>query len=127
VQYKNDFDYKFDETKCKECGGKCCIGDSGFIWVSPKEIEDISSHLKMEINLFKATYLNKIKYKFSLKEIELDKSNFACIFFDQKDLKCTIYNHRPNQCKTFPFWSYYKDNLNLLQDECIGVIKITNK
>ncbi len=42
-------------------------------------------------------------------------------FFDEKKLNCSIYEHRPKQCRTFPFWEYFKKNYNELEKECIGV------
>ncbi|HEV3238042.1 MAG TPA: YkgJ family cysteine cluster protein, partial [Gemmataceae bacterium] len=32
-----------------------------------------------------------------------EKTNGDCIFFE-KDVGCTIYEIRPRQCRTWPFW-----------------------
>jgi Fe-S-cluster containining protein len=32
-----------------------------------------------------------------------EKSNFDCIFWNEV---CTVYQVRPLQCRTFPFWDY---------------------
>jgi len=37
--------------------------------------------------------------RLSLKE----KSNFDCIFWNEG---CTVYNVRPLQCRSFPFWEF---------------------
>jgi len=42
---------------------------------------------------------NPGRERLSLKE----KSNFDCIFWNAN---CTVYNARPLQCRTFPFWDY---------------------
>jgi len=115
---KEGFNYKFNPDACKECEGNCCIGESGYIWVSPKEIKDIANYLKIDENIFINTFLIKIGYKFSLKERPY-KDGYACIFFDNG---CKIYPVRPNQCKTFPFWEYYKNKPEELKKECPGVI-----
>ncbi len=115
---KEGFPYKFDQDACKNCEGNCCIGDSGYIWVKPKEIEKIAKFLNMDIEKFKELFLIKVGYKYSIKEKPY-KNGFACIFFNNG---CTIYPVRPNQCKTFPFWDYFKNHINELIKECPGII-----
>jgi uncharacterized protein len=83
---------------CTGCG-QCCTGAPGYVWVSSSEIEEIATHLKMTIDFFSSRYLRKIQDRFSL--IELPKT-FDCIFL--KDKKCQIYEVRPIQCRTFPWW-----------------------
>ena len=116
---KEGFPYKFNQNACKECEGNCCIGESGYIWVSPKEIEEISKFLKTDVEKFKEMYLIKVGYKYSLKEKPY-KNGFACIFFANG---CSIYPVRPKQCRTFPFWDYFKTRVNELKKECPGIIE----
>lgn len=123
-EFKEGFPYSFDASKCSECGGHCCIGESGYIWINIEEIKALAKHLDMDVNEFANAYLRKVNYKYSLKEIEYQKNKFACIFFDFEKKGCSIYNYRPNQCRTFPFWDYFKKNLNEVYKECIGVEKI---
>ena len=117
---KEGFPYKFNANACKSCEGNCCIGESGYIWVSLKEIEDIAEFLKMDKNFFIDNFLIKVGYKFSIKE-KPHKNGFACIFFNNG---CEIYPVRPKQCRTFPFWDYFKDKskINSLKKECPGII-----
>ena len=115
---KEGFPYKFDADACMECEGNCCIGESGYIWVSPKEIEEIAGFLKMDIEKFKQMYLVKAGYKYSIKEKPY-KNGFACIFFANG---CSIYPVRPKQCRTFPFWDYFKTHIDELVKECPGII-----
>ena len=35
----------------------------------------------------------------------IEKKNKDCIFFD-KERGCTVYEDRPRQCRTWPFWRY---------------------
>jgi spermidine synthase/Fe-S-cluster containining protein len=117
---KHGFDFRFDPEACTQCQGKCCNGDRGNIFVNSKEIEAISKFLGIEVSKFIHEYLIKISYKISIKEIKTDK-NYACIFLDNKRNRCSIYPVRPNQCRTFPFWSYYKDKPEEVARECPGV------
>ncbi len=115
------FDYGFDSFACKECEGKCCVGESGYIWVTSEEIKKISEFLKLNENEFRQNYLNKVKYKFSIKEVLIGGS-YECIFFDDKEKKCQIYEVRPKQCKTFPFWDYFKTHEKEVREECPGIV-----
>ena len=115
---KEGFSYKFNQNACMECEGNCCIGESGYIWVTPKEIKEIAKFLNMDTEKFKELYLIKVGYKYSIKEKPY-KNGFACIFFNKG---CTIYPVRPKQCRTYPFWDYFKTHLDELIKECPGVI-----
>jgi hypothetical protein len=116
----NGFDFIFDESKCLECGGKCCIGDSGFIWINVDEMFILANFLQISVDELKNRFLEKIGYKFSIKE-KIYKDGYACIFFDEKQQNCGIYDARPHQCRSFPFWEYFKNNLKELEKECVGV------
>ena len=116
---KEGFPYKFNQDACKECEGNCCIGESGYIWVNPIEIKEIAKFLEIDVDEFKEKYLIKVGYKYSIKEKPY-KDGFACIFFENG---CKIYEVRPNQCRTFPFWDYFKDKVEELKKECPGIIE----
>ncbi len=114
------YKYSFDPMACESCGGRCCTGESGNIFVTPDEIVNISKLLNLPLNQFYEQYLHKIGYKYSIKEKKLADS-YDCIFFDRATNGCAIYEARPSQCRTFPFWPYFKTNIDELLDECPGV------
>lgn len=117
---KEGFKYGFDESKCESCGGKCCTGESGNIFVNQEEIRLLREHFKLDELEFRERFLRKVGFKFSLKEKEFE-DGFACIFFDIKRRNCSIYALRPTQCKAFPFWDYFKTHKKELEKECIGI------
>lgn len=88
--------------KCTECG-KCCTGFPGYAWVTEEEIHEMANFLKMSVKKFRKRYLRLVKNRFALKE---DAVNYDCVFL--KDNKCSIYQARPKQCRTYPWW---KQNL----------------
>ncbi len=115
------FDYGFDPSKCAECAGRCCTGESGYIWVTPAEIAKIADFLKIDKEEFQKRYLKKVKYRYSLRERQVAES-FECIFFDTAGGNCSIYPVRPRQCITFPFWDYFKEHKNEVVEECPGIV-----
>ncbi len=97
--YKNGLRFK-----CTECG-KCCTGAPGFVWLTLEEMEAIAKHLDITLDLFKRKYVRMRNNRYSL--IEKKSKNNACVFLEEN--KCQIYQARPKQCRTFPWW---KENLN---------------
>ena len=68
---KDGFNFAFDPKGCNTCAGNCCIGESGYIWISQKEIQSLALHLNLSIDNLKFRYLNKFGYKYSTKEVQL--------------------------------------------------------
>jgi Fe-S-cluster containining protein len=120
TESRKGYSYDFDPEACRTCGGRCCNGESGNIWVNPREIEAISHLLGMAAQDFIELYLRKTGYRFSIKELKSD-GNYSCVFYDSGRGGCTVYEARPEQCRTFPFWPYFKDNVAELLAECPGV------
>ena len=118
---KDGFEFGFDPNGCNSCKGNCCIGESGYIWINAQEMQALAIHLGLPIEELKRIYLNKIDYKFSIKEVKLSSSNFACCFFDLDKKQCSVYAVRPTQCRTFPFWDYFKENKEEVYKECPAV------
>ncbi len=116
------FNYSFNESACASCGGACCIGESGYIWVNNPEIGAIAEFLKIDIDDFAKEYLVRVKNRYSLKEYQDEELGYACIFFNKEKRVCNIYDVRPKQCRTFPFWGVFKDDTGELIKECPGVI-----
>jgi len=119
---KDGYNYKFNPLACDTCGGACCTGESGYIWVKYQEIEKIAQFLELTIEEFATIYLRKVKHRYSIIEKKLDTDNYACIFFDNNIKQCTIYPVRPSQCRTFPFWEIFKSDIEEVKKECPGVI-----
>lgn len=115
------YPYAFDPSACATCGGRCCTGESGNIFVTPGEIRALAALLKMDERDFRARYLEKRGYKFSLKEQVVGLSH-DCIFYDREAGGCSVYLARPEQCRTFPFWEYYKTRVEELKRECPGIV-----
>jgi len=86
---------------CKRCSA-CCRYEAGFVYLCEKDMERLAEHLEMDKSGFIKTYCRWVadtqgEEVLSLKE----KYNFDCIFWKSG---CTVYQARPLQCRTFPFW-----------------------
>jgi len=120
---QDGFPYAFDPAACAGCGGRCCTGESGNIFVSAEEIRALASLLGMSEPDFRQAYLEKRGYKFSLREKIVGLSH-DCIFYDRDIGGCGVYTARPNQCRTFPFWDYFKTRVDELKRECPGIVDV---
>lgn len=118
---KEGYPYAFNTSACEECQGRCCTGESGYIFVSHTEIEAIAKLLNLSVNDFGVKYLFKKGYKYSLKE-RLYEGSYECVFYDRESNGCTIYEARPKQCRTFPFWDYFKQRVDEVKEECPGIV-----
>ena len=123
VVTKENYPYGFNSDACTTCEGRCCTGESGYIYVSKAEIIKIAELLKMDVNEFGVKYLFKNGYKYSIKENKINDS-YECVFYDSESNGCKIYMARPSQCKTFPFWDYYKTRVDELKEECPGIVDV---
>lgn len=107
--------------KCTGCG-KCCTGSSGMIWLTMDEAIKIADLLGISFDLFKRKYLKSRGNKLSLIEKKNSEGGLDCIFLNGK--KCDVYEARPQQCRSFPWWG---ENLNseeswkLAAQECEGI------
>ena len=119
----SDYSYKFDMSQCAMCDGNCCIGESGYIWINKQEIEKLSNHLNISIEELGLKYIFKVGYKYSIREKFISKDNYACVFFDLNKKQCSIYDARPTQCRTFPFWEYFKNNIEEVKKECPAIVE----
>ena len=86
--------------ECSGCGN-CCTGAPGFVWVNQAEIEAMANHLEMEISEFEKQYVRQIGIRRSLKELP---KSYDCVFLNSSTKECQVYEHRPRQCRTWPFW-----------------------
>ena len=85
--------------KCSQCGD-CCTGAPGHVWVNQEEIRNLAALIGVELEEFERKYVRQVGIRKSLVEFP----NGDCVFFDGEARKCTVYEARPRQCRTWPFW-----------------------
>ena len=90
--------------ECDRCG-RCCSGPGeGYIWITRQEIKFIADFLKMPTGQLRHKFLRRVGLRTSIIE---DAASKDCIFLENINgqKQCSIYPVRPNQCRTWPFWS----------------------
>lgn len=87
--------------QCTGCG-KCCTGSPGYIWITPQEASEIASLLNITLEKFIREYTRQVGDRLSLIEKFRSPGEYDCIFLQGK--RCQIYDSRPKQCQTFPWW-----------------------
>ncbi|MBN2583464.1 MAG: YkgJ family cysteine cluster protein [Planctomycetes bacterium] len=85
------------QFECQACG-RCCGGAPGYIWATREELERAAEAVGMHVLDFCQMYVAEYEEGFSLREMD----NGDCCML-QND-KCRIYDVRPMQCRTWPFW-----------------------
>ncbi len=88
--------------RCTQCGD-CCSGAPGFVWVNKEEIVALARQVGMadDIEGFEQKYVRKVGMRKSL----IEYPDGDCIFLDSETRRCLVYDSRPIQCRTWPFWN----------------------
>lgn len=106
--------------ECKKDCAKCCGGSPGYVFMTEEEIVNIHQHLGISREAFISQYTKSVDDRISLRDIESD--NWNCIML--KNGKCSIYEVRPLQCRTYPFWGrnlISAEEWEEVKQECPGV------
>ena len=120
VQRRKGFSFAFNGEACNSCSGRCCTGASGHIWITPQDAEGMSRTLGVSFAQFISEYTHRINGRLSLNEHRRSEVDYACIMYENG---CKVYQHRPTQCRTFPFWDHFRRNPEEVQRECPGIVE----
>jgi Fe-S-cluster containining protein len=84
---------------CNACG-KCCVNHGeGFDFVFSTRVERkrIAERMGISLRRFEAEYCERVAGRLSF-----ISAGQACVFLE--DGQCSVYEQRPKQCRSFPFW-----------------------
>jgi Fe-S-cluster containining protein len=85
---------------CHGCGHCCRV--PGYVWVEEDDIDRLTVHLGITRSELGRSHIRLVGGRLSLIE---RAGSTDCVFWDNG---CQVYDARPEQCRTFPFWP---DNL----------------
>ncbi len=105
---------------CTQCGN-CCTGPPGYVWFTPEEGRAMAAGLGLSEKRFYQLHAHKIYGRWSLNERLREDSvgpgrsggngggegEYDCVFLTEREdgkRGCSIYETRPTQCRTWPFW-----------------------
>jgi Fe-S-cluster containining protein len=110
--------------ECLGCGNCCAGPEEGYIWISKSEIEFLAKEMGLTPDEIKTKFLVRYGTRCSIKE---DPKTKDCIFLTQHNggsRGCAVYAARPNQCRTWPFWTdnlHNQDAWNWAAARCPGI------
>jgi Fe-S-cluster containining protein len=104
---------------CRPDCGRCCTrhGEYDYVYLQRADVARLAAHLEMTTAAFRARYTVKDEGHTVLR-----MDGPACPFLE--GTRCSVYQARPAQCGTFPFWP---ENLvdrptwDALREFCPGV------
>lgn len=81
--------------------GKCCTshGEYGFVFLTIEDRRRFAKYFQISTASFTKKYCDSLNGAYHLKE---DPKDTDCMFLKNK--KCSVYEARPTQCRTWPFW-----------------------
>jgi len=107
--------------ECSQCSF-CCTGSPGHVWLGPSDIDALCAFLCMDFERFAREYCVYVDtggaFSLSLRE----KSGYDCVFLEGG--RCSAYEARPVQCRTYPFWEEILESEARWKDEaryCPGI------
>ncbi len=91
---------------CTSCGA-CCTGPTGYVAFTRDEAGGIAKRLGITLSHFMRWYTHDTVEGRSLTERKTEHGH-DCVFLDRETIPgkaiCSIYEDRPSQCRTWPFW-----------------------
>ncbi len=91
---------------CTMCGN-CCSGPEGYVLLTDVEIAGLAKRLRMSVQDFTDEHTHMTPEGRSLREKKSEKG-LDCTFLDREKIPgkavCGVYEDRPAQCRTWPFW-----------------------
>lgn len=91
---------------CTMCGN-CCTGPPGTVMLDDGEQAALAGRLELSVEAFVAQYTRPLDGGVTLTE-RLTAFGHDCIFLDRTTVPgravCGVYEDRPKQCRTWPFW-----------------------
>jgi Fe-S-cluster containining protein len=89
------------QFECARCSF-CCRNTPGYVFISHNDLDLLVKAFKITQTEFINKYCRFIDMHEMKKLSFIEKDNFDCIFWEKSG--CAIYQYRPIQCRSYPFW-----------------------
>lgn len=91
---------------CTMCGN-CCTGPEGYVLFNDAEAKALAARFGISVAEFVERYTKDTVFGRSLAE-KRTPHGLDCVFLDREKIPgkavCGVYEDRPAQCRTWPFW-----------------------
>lgn len=78
----------------------CCRGQ-GYVWVNDAEVDALAEHL----GLAREAFIEQYTYRtLGRRALQSHGPGENCVFLRDDGPGCTVYDVRPSQCQSYPFW-----------------------
>ena len=108
---------------CSQCA-RCCCGTPGVVFLNRQELTALSEHEQLTPEQFIKVFCRWIDRDDGTQILSLrENSRYECIFWKEGE-GCSVYELRPVQCRTYPFWSNVlkdKTSWDKEKDKCPGI------
>ncbi|MGL4230010.1 MAG: YkgJ family cysteine cluster protein [Casimicrobium sp.] len=89
---------------CSECPGYCCSYD--YIETKPSDVKRLAKHHGIEVDVAREKFTKEVEHEGETIRVLRHRKDHVyksmCMFFDQDDRRCTIYEGRPQVCRDYP-------------------------
>jgi Fe-S-cluster containining protein len=88
---------------CTSCG-RCCKSRNTRVYVNPSEVEELATYKSTTVPEFLHKYTSTVTDARGrvLTTLVGHPTLQQCVFLEGN--KCSVYEARPTQCRTYPFW-----------------------
>lgn len=87
---------------CTACGA--CCRSPGKVFINPAEATALADSLRLPLSSFMSQYTMTGENAKGDVFTALKSKKGGCILLDDATNQCSVYEQRPTQCRTYPFW-----------------------
>jgi Fe-S-cluster containining protein len=95
---------------CAKCGNCCKVG---FVYLNKNDMIKLAGKLKLPLKEFKKKHTSMVLWLGRVMKYGKE----GCVFL--KGNVCSVYDARPEQCATYPYWK--KLDINRAKEYCSGI------
>ncbi len=89
---------RFSCTRCS----LCCRFDTGYVFLSRHDLYRLADHFACSEQEIRNRYCRHVETGLAPRVSLREQANFDCVFWI--DGECSVYEARPLQCRSYPFW-----------------------
>lgn len=94
-----DVGLRFECTRCS----RCCRHEPGYVFLTQEDLDRLAAGLGAPVRSVLKAHCREVGVGAFQRVSLREKPGYDCIFWSLEG--CTVYAHRPQQCRSFPFWA----------------------